>query len=88
MRFGYADAGLICKLNGGSSWQGNGKKLKTTSAICTIDENDCGYDINKDFYLTVVYTRYDEKNPQWSEKADKFEYYINGTLYRIYILWN
>lgn len=74
MRFGYADAGLICKLNGTSSWQGNGKKIKTTSAICTIDENNCGYDVNKDFYLTVVYKRYDEKNPQWKEKADKFEY--------------
>lgn len=87
MRFGYADGGLICKLNQTSSWNGNGDKLKTSSAICTIDES-CGYEVNKDFYLTVVYRRYDENNPQWKEKADKFEYYIDGKLYRVYLLWN
>ena len=88
MRFGYADGGLICKLNGISSWQGSGEKLKTTSAICTIDEENCGYEVNKDFYLTIVYKRYDENEAKWEEKADKFEYYIDGKLYRIYILWN
>ncbi len=81
MRFGFSDGGLICKLNGVSSWQGEGKKLKTSSAICTINENDCGYEANKDFYLTFVYTRYNEENPQWTEKADKVEYYIDGNLY-------
>lgn len=81
MRFGYADAGMICKLNGWSTWQGYGERIKTSSAICTIDENNPGYEQNKDFYLTIVYKRYDENNPQWTEKADKFEYYINGNLY-------
>lgn len=81
MRFGYAEGGTICKLNGNSTWQGYGEKIKTSSAICTIDENNCGYEQNKDFYLTIVYRRYDENNPQWAEKADKFEYYIDGKLY-------
>ncbi len=81
MRFGFGEAGLVCKLNGSSTWQGEGKNLKTSSAICTVDENDCGYEANKDFYLTFVYTRYDSENPQWSEKADKVEYYIDGNLY-------
>ena len=88
MRFGYADSGLICKLDGSSSWQGSGENLKTTSAICTVDEENCGYEVNKDFYLTIVYKRYNKDSPEWSEKADKFEYYIDGKLYRIYILWN
>lgn len=81
MRFGYSESGMICKLTNLSSWNGYGDKIKTAGAICTIDENNPGYEQNKDFYLTIVYKRYDENNPQWSEKADKFEYYINGNLY-------
>lgn len=81
MRFGYSESGMICKLTNWSSWNGYGDKIKTAGAICTIDENNPGYEQNKDFYLTIVYKRYDENNPQWSEKADKFEYYIDGNLY-------
>ena len=31
--------------------------------------------------MTFVYRRYNEENPQWNERADRVEYYINGKLY-------
>ena len=80
MRFGLNDEGTICKFNAPSSWSGNGEKL-LTSPYGNVILNNCGYNVNEDFYLTFVYRRYDSTNPQWTEKADRVEYYINGKLY-------
>ena len=80
MRFGYAYSNTICKFYHSSSWKGNGNKISTSSGG-NVNSNKCGYTINEDFYLTFVYRRYNEENPQWNERADRVEYYINGKLY-------
>ena len=80
MRFGYAHDNTICKFYSGSTWKGNGNKLYTSGGGNVVS-NECGYTANQDFYLTFVYKRYDSANPQWTEKADRVEYYINGKLY-------
>ena len=82
MRFGYTHDIGIAKFNSTSSWYGSGDRIRTISAgsIFLLDE-DCGYTVGEDFYLTFIYKRYNDKNPEWSEKADKLEYYINGNLY-------
>lgn len=82
LRFGITGGNTICKFYGSSTWAGNGERLETRPAgDVAYLEGDAGYQANEDFYLTFIYRRYDEKNPQWETKADKVEYYINGKLY-------
>lgn len=80
MRFGDTEYHTICKFYNTSSWQGNGSVLYTTKGG-EISSRECGYNANEDFYLTFIYKKYNESNPEWDEKADKIEYYINGDLY-------
>ena len=90
MRFGVGYPGheTLCKFFEPSSWVGSGEKLKTTSdgAVVPIDGN-VGYKANEDFYLTFVYRTYDntpstvKSELNWTEKADRVDYYINGELY-------
>ena len=80
MRFGFTDINTICKFNFTSSWYNNGFNMSTLNSGDVIS-NSCGYQIGEDVYLTFVYRRYDFSNPQWSEVADRVEYYINGELY-------
>lgn len=81
MRFGLTGASTICKFNVESSWKGEGKNLCTTETgdIRTIEYYE--YPQNEDVYLTFIYRRYDEKDSQWGEIADRLEYYVNGDLY-------
>ena len=82
MRFGYAWDKCIGKFNFASSWYGKGNKIIADKrGGVFLSEDNCGYIINEDFYLTFVYRRYNSANPQWTERADKVEYYINGNLY-------
>lgn len=85
MRFGYNAYNVICKFNNKSSWNKVADKLRTniTGEVILTDtqSRNAGYNENEDFYLTFVYKRYDSQKPQWSEKLDKIEYYINGKLY-------
>ena len=79
MRFGYAYDNTICRFSWGSLWNGSGKNLETTSQGEIKSEN-LGIEIFKDFYLTFVYKRYNNKREEWDESADRIEYYINGIL--------
>ena len=79
MRFGYAYDNTICRFSWGSLWNGSGKNLETTSQGEIKSEN-LGIEIFKDFYLTFVYKRYNNKEEEWDELADRIEYYINGIL--------
>ena len=78
MRFGLT-GDTICKFNVSSSWNGNGQEMSTTGGGHVM--TNYRYATNQDFYVTFVYTRYNEKNPQWDEKADKIELYVDGKLY-------
>ena len=82
MRFGLAgsDESVICKFYGASTWSGTGDNISTANwgAITSLKKI---YNQNENFYLTFVYKRYNEQNPQWKERADKVECYIDGQLY-------
>lgn len=61
MKFGYNREGTICRLFDSSSWQGIGKILQTYGeGSILLSNNNCGYKVNEDFYLTFVYIAYDE----------------------------
>ena len=82
MRSGWTYLETIGKFNNSSSWYGNkNAKVLSTGNEGSVVSKTCGYNVNEDFYLTFVYRRYNSANPQWTEKADKVEYYINGELY-------
>ena len=62
MRFGYTGDQNICKFNKSSSWVGVGRTIQTKKGggIHTLTGQDnCGYNVNQDFYLTFVYVVYD-----------------------------
>ena len=80
MRFGDTSYHTICKFYIESSWEGMGNVIYTTKGG-EVTSEECGYKTNEDFYLTFIYKKYNEKDPEWAEKADKIEYYINGNLY-------
>ena len=86
MRFCTSEHGALAKFRGGSSsWIGEGYNMAThgsanpPSGWMTVD--DYGFDANEDFYMTIVYKRYDSPTKDWEEDIDKLEYYINGELY-------
>lgn len=82
MRFGLAspDERVICKFYGTSTWSGTGNNISTAN-WGSITSSQKIYNQNENFYLTFVYKRYNEQNPQWKERADKVECYIDGQLY-------
>ena len=91
IRFGVASDRTICKFYHESTWTGTGNILKIGSSGNIIAEK-IGYDVNEDFYLTFVYTAYDNtKTTEYqsihydetmiNEGVDKIEYYVNGKLY-------
>lgn len=82
MRFGLAspDERVICKFYGTSTWSGTGNNISTAN-WGAITSSQKIYNQNENFYLTFVYKRYNEQNPQWKERADKVECYIDGQLY-------
>ncbi len=88
MRFGYISSGGVCKFNGSSSWIGNGENMNTeaTGQVRISDMNN-HYQINEDFYLTFVYRTYNSTTEEergemnWTQNADRVEYYIDGELY-------
>ena len=90
MRFGDSNVNTICRF---SDIDGNfeGQTLYTVQGG-GIRSPSCGYEENKDFYLTAVYIPYSstpshddnwqkavEKNN--NQPADKLEYYIDGKLF-------
>ena len=93
MRFALENRGWLCDFCNVSDWTGNGEKLRTSTGgdVWVGDSFDnYGISINNDFYMTVVYTVYDENEKDQSnfddymkenKTVDKINYYINGKLY-------
>ena len=73
MRFGYTGDQNICKFNKSSSWVGVEEqfKPKKEGGIHTLTGQDnCGYNVNQDFYLTFVYVVYDaNKSADYKDKS-------------------
>ena len=79
LRFGNTYARTFAKFNNGSTWSGRGDGLITLGTGAIQTDTDI-YEQNKDFYLTFVYRRYNKESPQWSQVADRVEYYMDGEL--------
>ena len=90
MRFGYTHDNAICKFCWNSSYCDNDFNLGVVNGgVYTLNDNP-GYKVGEDTYLTFVYKVYDEEkvktDEEWKtkskdKKVDKIEYYINGKLY-------
>ena len=76
MRFGYTQAGTLCKFHSVSSWNGTGSGGLSTSSGSVIASN-LGYSKDTDFYMTVVYNR---NSSLGTSDRDVVEYYVNGEL--------
>ena len=93
MRFALSNQGWLCDFCNVSDWTGYGEKLRTSTGgdIWVGDGfDDYGISVNNDFYMTVVYTVYDENEKNQTnfddymkenKTVDKINYYINGKLY-------
>ena len=93
MRFGPAENGWLGDFSdyGGDCWTGEGYKLKTDvyGDFGFFGDKNFGFDEKNEFYMTIVYTVYDENKDNESydkfmrsnKGVDKIEYYINGKLY-------
>ena len=79
MRFGYCSGAAICKFSNGSSFSNSesntGLYTREDGSIIPSNGNP-GYEIEKDAYLSFVYTVNNDDSNQ-----DKVEYYIDGELY-------
>ena len=87
MRFMWASDDQICRFSDNSEIKYENEFFRSDQGGCIYTKKGLGYKENEDFYLTIVYTIYDENiqdenydDYMKENKVDKLEYFVNGNL--------